>query len=353
MAATMTEIAREAKVSVALVSRFLNNDSSLRISDDKRNRIHNARVKLGGVQMRHAMKIIRRKLAYKFSIPVNRNFSPEWIQENILGTQEYRSFEQTLNSRDFRVSVNFFDPDNCLEFFKDMAPSQGYCDGFLIGTRVLDREISNWLLANQISHVCTDPEAEQFGVNTVYDHKIVGLQQSVRHLVELGHRRIGYVGRPEYYPLFVLAMTKNGVSVVNGDFCVVAPLTLQDALGTYRDNAQDAFAKWFKHEQSPTAMLCGNDYIAMGVTDVLQERGLTPGKDLSIIGYDNIEQRGEKQSAKPFLTTVDVPFDIIGQRYAERLLDQTLNGQRTIIHEHIPVELLVRETTGPCISTSR
>ena len=77
------------------------------------------------------------------------------------------------------------------------------------------------------------------------------------------------------------------------------------------------------------------------------ERGLKPGIDISIIGFDDIETQLLK-SEKPELTTVDNPFKLVGRRTGYLLLDQILHECNDIIHEHVPCDLIIRKSTGPC-----
>ncbi len=345
MAATMTEIAREAKVSVPLVSRFFNNDPTLRITPEKRASILQAKVKLGGIKSVRLSKNLQKKLAHKISVPINRIFSPKWVKTNIFGDEKFRAIEQTAKAKGFRVSISFFDDNERYEFLKDLAPSQGYCDGFLLENGIVNKEIAEWLILNDIPHVSTDPSADEFGVNTVYDHVIGGIRQAVNHLLELGHRRIGFFGTNHHYPMFVLAMTEKQMPFRNQDVHMLKTLEPGENLGSVIMHAREEFAKWFSWKAGPTAVVCGNDHVALGVVDVLRSKGWAPGRDLSLIGWDNIEQRGESPVEDPILTTVNVPFDVIGQRCAQRLLDQVLNGQQIITHERIPVELITRCST--------
>jgi DNA-binding LacI/PurR family transcriptional regulator len=77
----------------------------------------------------------------------------------------------------------------------------------------------------------------------------------------------------------------------------------------------------------PTAMICSNDELAMALIDQMRKRRLEPGRDLSVIGYDNIESRSEGEGIKPFLTTIDNPREAVGRRCGEVLLNQLLYGQ--------------------------
>ena len=93
-------------------------------------------------------------------------------------------------------------------------------------------------------------------------------------------------------------------------------------------------------------MLCTNDIIALGAVEVLQQRGMQAGRELSLVGHDNYEER-ILRSANPILTTIDNPADVEGSHAAVRLVNQMLHGQTEIIQTRIPTRLIVRETTGP------
>ena len=108
MAATITEIARHAGVSVPLVSRYVNRDSNLKISEEKRRKIELAKEQLGGLRRRNAVKNTE-KLACNFIMPINRSFSMEWINDNIGNAPFVKNLESTLGENGFRLSISLFD----------------------------------------------------------------------------------------------------------------------------------------------------------------------------------------------------------------------------------------------------
>ena len=81
--------------------------------------------------------------------------------------------------------------------------------------------------------------------------------------------------------------------------------------------------------------------------DAMLRAGLTPGRELSLVGYDNTEEQFPIPGHRPILTTINNPFERVGRRMAELLMNQVLHGQTAIIHERVPVSLVVRQTTGP------
>lgn len=93
----------------------------------------------------------------------------------------------------------------------------------------------------------------------------------------------------------------------------------------------------------PTAIVCGNDILALGVLFECAARGVAVPRELSVSGFDDIELAAE---VSPPLTTIRIPTASIGRRAAERLLAR-LAGKRVPRVEEVPVDLVERASTGP------
>lgn len=345
----MTHLAQETGVSVAVVSRLLRGDSTLRISEARRKQILEAKERLGGVRVRRSLK--KRKLTNTIVVPVNRMFPPAVLQRILLGSEFIRHFEKTLNEHGFRLHLSLFDPHQPKSAYEPLVPSSSY-DGLLLLSGICNHELAELLRRHRFPHVSNDYWAEQYQINTVHVHSAGGLRQVVTHLHRLGHQRIGFVGpRDSYrYPLAVAAMVSMGLVLDESFNCWVDPIDSLDPQEHWRLNAHRAMAGWLKTRPPVTALICANDYLAMGAVDAMKEHKLTPGRDLSLVGYDNLEQRGSLcgPAAEPMLTTIDNPQDLVGRRAAELLLNQILHGQTQIVHEQIPATLIVRQSSGPC-----
>ena len=92
-----------------------------------------------------------------------------------------------------------------------------------------------------------------------------------------------------------------------------------------------------------TALICGNDLLALGAVLEAQARGIAVPGQLSVTGFDDIDLAAE---FRPALTTVRIPVADIGRLAAERMLAR-LQGRGVPKSQEIPVELVVRESTGP------
>ncbi len=136
---------------------------------------------------------------------------------------------------------------------------------------------------------------------------------ATRHLIALGHRRIGFVAGPaDYLPARekaagrLDALNREGLSpdglVVHGEF------TLEGG----RSSARTLLS----HPDRPTAVICSSDVIAIGVLQVARELGLRIPSDLSVVGFDGIEAA---TWVEPELTTIEQPIDLIASTAVELL----------------------------------
>ena len=94
----------------------------------------------------------------------------------------------------------------------------------------------------------------------------------------------------------------------------------------------------------PTAVIAGNDMMALGVMDAIQERGLTVGTDISVTGFDDVPVAA---FTSPPLTTLRQPIYEIGRTCCRMLVD-ILAGRRPEPYQALLTpEIVIRESTGP------
>ena len=93
----------------------------------------------------------------------------------------------------------------------------------------------------------------------------------------------------------------------------------------------------------PTALICGNDVLALGAIAECTARGLKIPGDISVVGFDNFEL---SEHSNPPLTTVHVPAGEMGETAAAYLLSR-LNGGEALPHSSVDVRLILRESTAP------
>ncbi len=346
----VTEIAKKANVSKTLVSRYLNGDPTLKIRPETKERINKVKKQLR-ISSESGNRFSRNKLARNFVIPLNRVYQgSEFLQTSLFFPQICKFTEENLRKHNFRLSLMFFDEPDKYETFRDWLSGRDFCDGIILLTGVADSILAEFILENKIAHVSMDPRDEELGLNTITAHSLLGTRQAIRYLKELGHIKFGFAGIKQFYRYaqFATALIENDISLDEG-ICAYLPEKAPRRSEYYwREIAEKSFLNQIETKQLASAYICQNDLIAFGIIDAMRQKGLKPGRDISVVGYDNIEEKEfcEYEAIIPGLTTIDNPIDIIGRRCGQILLNQVFDKQHDIVHEHIPTKLIVRQTTG-------
>lgn len=254
-----------------------------------------------------------------------------------------RSIETELDrSRQTFILSNHYDQVEKQRNFIDTLLQLG-ADGVImspaIGTPAADIRVAE---DNGLPVVLIARSVEGADVPVFRGDDAYGTALATDHLIALGHRRIAMIGGTDQtstgrdrYQGYVNAMKKVGLPV-RADWRIVGPRTKQAGF--------DATRRFLDLSDRPTAAVCWNDLVAIGLMNGLNRAGLLPGRDVSVTGYDDLE---EAAIAMPALTTVWNGQREVGRRAANALLDR-LNGIE--MHggqELIRPELHVRQSTGP------
>lgn len=170
---------------------------------------------------------------------------------------------------------------------------------------------------------------------------ILGIQMSVDYLVQLGRKKLAYIGGPigkssskERLEGFSLGVKKHNLKV-RKDFIAAVAIS--------RKEAREAALKMLDREDRPDAIVCYNDLIGFGVMLAMQRLGLTPGREVALVGFDDIP---EAELWTPPLTTVSIDAKNIGRLAARVLLDTIADPAKTSRDIIVNPKLIVRESAG-------
>lgn len=220
-------------------------------------------------------------------------------------------------------------------------------DGLLVMSLPLPPDQLEQLRSTGMAIVLVDGAGS--GVSSVVIDDENGGRMATRHLVELGHERIGFIGDAPQNPFGFTssARRERGYRAV----LIEAGLGPDDAGVRYgahdREVARDLALEILDRDRRPTAVFCCSDVQALGVMEAARALGLRVPDDVSVVGFDDVET-----SSYLGLTTVRQPLFRSGQLGAELLLRELENGDAPTpeadSHE-LPLELVVRSTTtlGP------
>jgi DNA-binding LacI/PurR family transcriptional regulator len=167
---------------------------------------------------------------------------------------------------------------------------------------------------------------------------------ATEHLIRHGHRRIGLLlaaaDRPsiaERAEGFKAALGRHGLS------SAAQPNVIDCGSLTFEDGYEKAHAI-LQRKRRPSALFCVNDELAAGVLRAAHELGLKVPAELSVVGFDDITM---SNYTDPPLTTVSVAKEHLGRRAMARLLELVEGTDSQVKHETVPVELVVRSSSGP------
>lgn len=227
-----------------------------------------------------------------------------------------------------------------------------FLDGRIDGAIALDGRLSARALqqcrdlgvGDRIVFLCEWVHGEAFPVIT--SDNAEGARLAIRHLHDIGHRKIAHVTGPDGNVLTTarregmveerarLGLPVRSEWIIRGDFSL--------------RSGRDAATRILAMEDRPTAVFCSADMVAFGLISGLQAAGVKVPVDISVVGFDDIEM---SEYYVPALTTIRQDRQRLGGRSAEVLLDRLRNRSGVFEQEEaIPVELIIRDSTAPLTS---
>lgn len=334
--ATIKDVARQAGVSVGTVSHVINNTVSVR--GKTRDRVLEAIKELDYHPNSVARSLqSRRTNTISLVLPAT---------ERSLGEYSYLSdllagITDECRQHNFDLLLSSSSPEEeGLTTYKRMAKGKRV-DGCIFTCTQKDDERIPYLLEEDMPFVAFGRSNEEWDFPYVDVDGEAGVRQGVRYLIDLGHRRIGFMGLPSELMCsrhrlkgYRLALEEKGL-----DF---DPALITERKATQMEGYQ-AMKRMLKLELPPTAVMTSSDLMALGAMKAAQEEGLIVGHDVSIVGFDDIQVAANYH---PPLTTIRQSTYEIGVMLCHMLI-QLIRGkelsERQII---LQPELIVRESCG-------
>ncbi len=170
-------------------------------------------------------------------------------------------------------------------------------------------------------------------------------RRATSHLIDLGHRRIAMINGPEDQT-FAIHRNRGFRDAMQSRGLTVDPQLISG--GRFTDEIGFRLAQAFlERTPRPTAFLAGSMMTALGVFRAIRAAGLELGKDVSMIAHDDVFPYLNADNMVPSMSTTRSSMRAAGARIAELLLQLQDGKPASSIHELWPVELVLRESTGP------
>ncbi len=325
MPVTIYDIAREASVSIATVSRVFND--SERVSAPTRARVEGVALELGYRPHAMAQSLARRSTnLISAVIPVLTNY---FYMEVLRGIQD------ELSQTEFDLLVYSAATPDEVDGQLARALQRGRSEGLLLLSTPITPERRKLLQRSRQSVVLVDESDPEF--DSILVDNVEGAYRATRHLVEAGHRRIAHVTvSPEP---FVAQQRRAGYERALAEAGLEPLISASDLrpLGFCEESGYQAAVDLLRLADLPDAVFVATDVQALGVLSALHDAGMSVPEDVAVVGFDDI-----KPSAYARLSTLRQPMYEMGRLSVERLLSRLDAPDRIAETTRFTPELITR-----------
>ncbi len=338
MPVTVKDIAKKAGVSHSTVSRALHNHPL--ISEETRQRIQQIALELG-YRPSAAARTLKTNRSRVLGVVLS-NIDDPFFSEILQGIEEITQD----SGYSLFIAAAHRDPGREREIVQTMVEHR--VDGVIICSTSFSEEQSRQFLQYGVPIVVVNNQAVEDFRYSIYHDDVDGSRQVTRHLIELGHRKIAYIGNSASGRTTLDRLTGFRREMESAGLAVPAEY-LHEAAGGGTEAGLSVASYFLNLQDRPTALVCYNDMIAIGVMKAMHQAGLHVPEDISVTGFDNIVFSAYTH---PPLTTLDQPKRFIGAEAARlllELLDTPLShpSSNQMKVRSLKGQLLIRESTAP------
>ena len=333
--ATLREVARAAGVHPATASRALNEQTRSLVSEATARRVLEVAEELG-YRPNPIARGLKTNRSHTIGVLVPDLMNP-------LFAAIVRGIQSVLDGAGYTplIANTDNDPDRERTDFEAMRMRQ--VDGFITATAHRDHRLITDTLGPGATIVLVNRRADDEALPSVTVDDETGARLAVEHLARLGHERIAHVAGPQdvstgyrRHEGFVAAMNELGL---RPDTALIAA-----GQGFTEAGGEQACRELLARGNTPTAIVAGNDLMALGCCDALADHGLSCPGDVSIVGFNDMPFAAR---FNPPLTTVRIPHYEIGARSAQLLLELLQDPDAPTRQVLLQPELVVRGSSAP------
>ena len=330
MSATIRDVARLANVGIGTVSRVINDSPA--VTDETRAKVLEAIDELD-----YSPNPIARTLSTGQTLTIGV-ILPYLTMPSY--AERLRGVQQTLTDSAYDLILFVIEnPSQRDAYFKNLS-LKSRVDGVLFISLPPDDKQAESILHSKIPAVLIDGYHPD--LSCVYPDDVQGGRIATQHLIELGHRRIGFLSDHLHTPFHPsMRLRYKGYRGALEDAGITFNPDYQVEGGRGRLNARSMARKLLSLHDPPTAIFAAYDSQAIGTIETAREMGFKVPEDLSVIGYDDI-----RDAEYLNLTTINQHLDKSGIEGAKLLLEMLANSSN-LQHHHqtISVDLVIRGTT--------
>ncbi len=333
---TLREVARHAGVHPATVSRALNPETQQMVNTDTLERVLQAARELNYRTNTIARSLrTQRSLAVGVVIPdITNPLFPRMVRgiEDALEKVQYTSLVAYTDGRDERLLDRF-----------ELLRQRGV-DGVIVATARHDDPALDSLEASGVPVVQINRRSRNTAIPAVTADDRGGVRTAVEHLVSLGHRHIAHVGIPQTHSTGWSRLAGFRAAMRRARLDVPAGCVQLGRAAVIEEGARAGGALLARHPEV-TAIVAGNDLMALGCYDAVRASGRSCPEDVSVIGFNDMSFADRFD---PPLTTIHFDQYEMGASAARVLLDRLgSHAEAPVVQLELETRLVVRASTAP------
>jgi DNA-binding LacI/PurR family transcriptional regulator len=336
---TIKDIAKHSKVSLGTVSNFLNNPDLL--SDETYRQIQKTIDKLGYHPSAAARSLKMNQTKRIGIIPLIS------VEENIHSQSPDTAFYNLVSAINTAASQNGFglllqaatNKDDEINIYQRLIGEKQVDGIILMGITCEDRRV-RLLMEKKYPFIAFGRMLSEEGYSFIDTNGEKGIFNAVEHLAKLGHKKIAFI-KPPAELTFSTHRWKGYISGMKAFNLEIRPEFVIE--GKFSEQSgQEIMDHLMSGIDQPTAIIAPNDFSAYGMLNWASHSGMIVGKNISIIGFDDLSLSAHWQ---PSLTTLSQPLFQIGIQLTEILL-KLINGDTERHQILVDPQLMIRQSTG-------
>jgi len=331
---TIKDLANKLNISVSTVSRALRN------APDINPKTKEAVLKLAN-ELEYEPNSLAKSLVQKKTFIIGI-IVPE-LDKQFFATA-IRGVQEEAHKRGYNVLIAQSNENYELEVENVKSMLASRLDGMIMSLSIQTKDFSHLdkIIRREVPLVLFDRTSKNINSSKVEADGSEGAYSATEHLIEQGYKRIAHIGGPLNLEIsqkrlkgFIDAMNNNNMPI-REEYIVHCDLTREDAYAKAK--------QLMSLPKPPDAIFAVNDPVAIECMRVIQSIGLKIPFHVGLVGFNN--EQPITELLNPNLTSVIIPAKKMGQHAAQILIDQIEQENVRIIHEILPCELVVRESSN-------
>lgn len=310
MAVTIKDVAKAAGTSVSTVSKVINGHYS--ISEETAERVRRVIKDMNYYPSSSAQNIARGTTK---TVTILADLSPNTAFRNPHMFEIIAGLEETLRTKGYRLHLRSVDTTNVYDVTEEII-SRRSADAMAIHVSVMTHPLAGLLTKLRFPHIVLGMPDFESQVCWIDNNNVFSGTMAASYLLSLGYRRIAFIGGRSYDLGSSLRLQGVKTELQNSG------LLLEEQYIWLGDSTRaDGFrmtTKLLEQNPTPDAIVCANNYIAVGCVDAIEKKGMQIPADIGVIAFDDYPF---SQITEPPLTVVDINVRDMGRRAGKFLMD--------------------------------